>query len=221
MNECSAATHGCSHICENTDGSYTCSCREGYSLNDDGRTCFPSCNGNFTEPTGSFHTPDWPDSYPSLDFRCEWVIDVEKLNVTEVGIEITFHELYGIRGRDPCPTDYVEVLDGVLLDSTSLGKFCFTTVPNPIVTSSSQATIIFQASTFPHGSNKVGVSMSYSMFQIGKYFLAHIIIILYIRIIFQLMSVKKVRMIVSRYALTLLNPTPVLVMMDMFFILMT
>ena len=34
------------------------------------------------------------------------------------------------------------------------------------------------------------------------------------------MSVKKVRMIVNRYALTLLNPTPVLVMMDMFFILM-
>ena len=169
VNECSAATHGCNHICENTDGSYTCSCREGYYLNEDGRTCFPSCNGNFTEPTGSFHTPDWPDSYPSLDFRCECVIDIE--NVTEGAIEITFNEPYGIRGRDPCQTDYVEVLDGVLFDSTSLGKHCFSTVPDPIIVPSSQATIIFQASTFPHSSNRVGVSISYSMILIGKNFI--------------------------------------------------
>ena len=167
MNECSTNGHGCNQICNNTDGSYICSCREGYSFNDDGRTCSPSCGGILTEASGSFHTPDWPNSYPSLDFRCEWVIDI--VNVTDAVIEITFHEPYGIRGRDPCPTDYVEVLDGIKYDSGSLGKHCYSVAPNRIVTSSNQATVIFQASTFPHSSNKVGVSVSYSTLQLSKY----------------------------------------------------
>ena len=167
MNECSTNGHGCSQICNNTDGSYICSCREGYSLNDDGRTCSPSCGGILTEASGSFHTPDWPNSYPSLDFRCEWVIDIE--NMTDAVIEITFDETYGIRGKDPCPSDYVEVLDGIQHDFTYLGKYCFLRVPGPFLTSSNQATVIFQASTFPHSSNKVGVSVSYSTLQLSKY----------------------------------------------------
>ena len=159
MNECTTTGHGCTQICNNTDGSYICSCREGYSLNDDGRTCSPSCGGILTEASGSFHTPDWPNSYPSLDFRCEWMIDIE--NMTDAVIEITFDETYGIRGNDPCPTDYVEVLDGIKYDSSSLRKHCYNVAPNRIVTSSTQATVIFQASPYPHGPMKVGVSVSY------------------------------------------------------------
>ena len=166
VDECSTAVHGCSQICNNTLGSYTCSCKEGYSLNNDGVTCFPSCSGNITEPTGSFHTPDWPHSYPSLDFRCEWMIDIK--NMTNTVIEIMFNEPYGIRGRSPCPTDYVEVLDGIRLNSSSLGKHCFSNVPDPILTSSSQATIIFQGSSFSHSSSRVGVSMSYTTIPIGR-----------------------------------------------------
>ncbi len=29
----------CAHLCNNTVGSYTCSCRDGYTLNGDSRTC--------------------------------------------------------------------------------------------------------------------------------------------------------------------------------------
>ena len=133
-------------------------------MNDDGRTCSPSCGGILTEASGSFHTPDWPNSSPSLDFRCEWVIDID--NMTDAVIEITFDETYGIRGKHPCPTDYVEVLDGIQHDSISLGKYCFKEAPDPIQTSTNQATVIFQASTFPHSSNKVGVSVS---LQFSKY----------------------------------------------------
>ena len=161
MNECTSG-HGCSHICENTDGSYFCSCPEGYSLNNDDRTCFPLCGGNLTATIGSFHTPNWPHSYPSLEFRCEWVIDI---NVTDAVIEIIFNEPFGIRGRAPCPTDYVEVFEH---DSTSLGKYCFLSVPNPITTTQSTATVVFQASSFPHSLNRVGVSVSYSTLYLGK-----------------------------------------------------
>ena len=39
IDECVAGTHQCEHNCTNTVGSYTCSCRDGYSLSADGRRC--------------------------------------------------------------------------------------------------------------------------------------------------------------------------------------
>ncbi|MGJ8945981.1 calcium-binding EGF-like domain-containing protein, partial [Salmonella enterica subsp. enterica serovar Kentucky] len=39
MNECTLNTDGCAHICTNTIGSYTCSCRTGYSLATDRHLC--------------------------------------------------------------------------------------------------------------------------------------------------------------------------------------
>ena len=89
--------------------------------------------------------------------------------MTDAVIAITFDETYGIHGNDPCPTDYAEVLNGIQHDSTSLGKHCFLRVPGPFLTSTNQATVIFQASTFPHFTNKVGVSVSYSTLQLSKY----------------------------------------------------
>jgi len=41
INEC-AITGSCSQNCSNTNGSFRCSCMNGYTLNDDSRTC----NGN-------------------------------------------------------------------------------------------------------------------------------------------------------------------------------
>ena len=40
INECEDISV-CNHDCNNTDGSYECSCRDGYELEDDGR-----CLGN-------------------------------------------------------------------------------------------------------------------------------------------------------------------------------
>ena len=39
LNECSERFSGCEQLCNNTDGSYQCGCREGYTLNTDGMTC--------------------------------------------------------------------------------------------------------------------------------------------------------------------------------------
>ena len=39
INECELNTDGCDHSCSNTIGSYTCSCRDGYTLAADGRSC--------------------------------------------------------------------------------------------------------------------------------------------------------------------------------------
>ena len=75
----------CEDICTNTKGSYTCSFGEVYyALDEDGRTCYISCGGRFTEASGSFHTHDWPLRYPSEDFICEWVIDIENMTSDSV-----------------------------------------------------------------------------------------------------------------------------------------
>ena len=39
INECDDNDSGCSQICKNTEGSYECSCNDGYELDDNGRNC--------------------------------------------------------------------------------------------------------------------------------------------------------------------------------------
>ena len=38
-NECAASPSPCEHSCTNTDGSFQCSCNNGYLLDDDRRSC--------------------------------------------------------------------------------------------------------------------------------------------------------------------------------------
>ena len=159
VDEC-AENHNCEGTCVNTEGSFHCACSDGLVVADDGRSCVPSCGGRLTQATGSLSTPGWPHYYPSIDFRCLWVIDIE--DQTDALINITFSQPYGIRGNSQCRTDYVQVLDGVGERASSLGRFCFLNVPQPITTSSHQATVIFQASSRAHRRNRVGVGITYS-----------------------------------------------------------
>jgi hypothetical protein len=40
VNECVGGNHGCQHQCNNTEGSFVCSCNAGYTLNaTDSKTC--------------------------------------------------------------------------------------------------------------------------------------------------------------------------------------
>ena len=39
INECGQNNGGCDRFCNNTDGSFFCTCGDGYSLNEDGRRC--------------------------------------------------------------------------------------------------------------------------------------------------------------------------------------
>ncbi|XP_071948060.1 epidermal growth factor-like protein 7 [Antedon mediterranea] len=39
INECNTNYHGCSQLCKNTNGSYSCGCNQGYKLSTDGKSC--------------------------------------------------------------------------------------------------------------------------------------------------------------------------------------
>ena len=39
INECSLSNGGCAQVCNNTIGSYVCSCNAGYNLENDNHTC--------------------------------------------------------------------------------------------------------------------------------------------------------------------------------------
>ena len=166
MDECSQR-HGCAERCVNTVGSFHCACNNpDFTVGSDGRSCVPDCGETLTATTGTFSTPGWPTFYRSLDYRCVWIIEVR--NQTNSSLDIVFNERYGIHGSDPCQSDYVEVFDGVGEDTeTSRGKFCHLTRPPVISTSSTRATVVFQASTATHRPSRVGVSVTYTTLQLG------------------------------------------------------
>ena len=39
IDECTTANGGCNHACHNTNGSYYCTCREGFFLAEDQKGC--------------------------------------------------------------------------------------------------------------------------------------------------------------------------------------
>ena len=39
VDECASSNGGCEQVCSNRDGSYECSCRDGFLLNSNGMTC--------------------------------------------------------------------------------------------------------------------------------------------------------------------------------------
>ena len=210
IDECSATTHGCEQGCLNTEGSYTCTCGEGYVLNDDKRTCSIDCGGTFTSQNGIFHTPDWPERYPFEDFLCEWVIDAE--NMPNHVIEIAFDEPFGINGRDPCRTDYVEILSVVDGEEHSLEKHCFLRRPQPILILSNKARVVFQGSALQRPESRVGVSITYTMKEIGKrtpFPLGNFLYLVSSCLSQQLISVKKTMVDVLIIAVTPLLLTPV------------
>ncbi|XP_071484486.1 uncharacterized protein [Diadema antillarum] len=52
VNECSSDNGGCDHICQNSFGSFSCSCNRGYVLQEDGKTCNDI---SFCEYKGTFY----------------------------------------------------------------------------------------------------------------------------------------------------------------------
>uniref|UniRef100_A0A3Q3W0B5 Cubilin n=1 Tax=Mola mola TaxID=94237 RepID=A0A3Q3W0B5_MOLML len=99
----------------------------------------PGCGGTFTDSEGIIISPNWPNDY-SHNSQCVYLIKLpagEKvaLNFTNMNLE----------NHGSCTFDYVEVRDGRMETDPLIGKYCGSTLPAPITSSSNYLYIRFKS----------------------------------------------------------------------------
>ncbi|NXC43322.1 MASP2 protease, partial [Penelope pileata] len=148
INECKQLFDGeplCNHHCHNYVGGYYCSCRVGYTLHENKRTCTAQCqNQVFTQRTGEMASPDYPAPYPPLS-TCSYSIQVEEGFL----ITLEFVETFNVETHPEmlCPYDVLMV--SFLLSfqiktpKKQFGPFCGKTLPAKIETWTNVVNITF------------------------------------------------------------------------------
>ncbi|XP_045021784.1 mannan-binding lectin serine protease 1 isoform X3 [Bubalus bubalis] len=129
----------CDHYCHNYIGGYYCSCRFGYILHTDNRTCRVECSDNlFTQRTGMITSPDFPSPYPKSS-ECLYTIELEEGFM----ISLQFEDIFDIEDHPEvsCPYDYIKIKAGPKV----LGPFCGEKAPEPINTQSHSVQILFRS----------------------------------------------------------------------------
>ncbi|KAM6116681.1 LOW QUALITY PROTEIN: mannan-binding lectin serine protease 2 [Phoenicopterus ruber ruber] len=137
IDECKQLFDGeplCNHHCHNYVGGYYCSCRIGYTLHENKRTCTAHCQSQvFTERIGEITSPDYPTPYPPLS-SCGYGIQVEDGFL----ITLEFMETFNVEAHPGalCPYD-------VLMVKTpkKFQPFCGKTLPAKIETQASVVNI--------------------------------------------------------------------------------
>ncbi|XP_025863132.1 mannan-binding lectin serine protease 1 isoform X3 [Vulpes vulpes] len=129
----------CDHYCHNYIGGYYCSCRFGYLLHTDNRTCRVECSDNvYTQRTGMITSPDFPNPYPKSS-ECFYTIELEEGFM----VSLQFEDIFDIEDHPevPCPYDYIKIKAGPKV----LGPFCGEKAPEPINTESHSVQILFRS----------------------------------------------------------------------------
>ncbi|XP_036942120.1 mannan-binding lectin serine protease 1 isoform X1 [Acanthopagrus latus] len=129
----------CDHLCHNFIGGFYCSCRYGYLLHSDNRTCRVECSdGVFRERSGVLSSVDFPSPYPKSS-ECLYRIEVE------VGfrLRLQFDARFDVEDHPDvsCPYDHVKIRAG----SREFGPFCGDQSPGEIQTDSNVVSVFFHS----------------------------------------------------------------------------
>ncbi|XP_037354906.1 mannan-binding lectin serine protease 2 [Talpa occidentalis] len=130
-------TPPCDHHCHNHLGGFYCSCRAGYALQRDRRTCSALCSGQvFTGRSGVLSSPEYPRPYPKLS-RCTYSIRLEE----GFSITLDFVESFDVEAHPDtqCPYDSLKIQT----DKEEWGPLCGNTLPRRIETKSHAVTVTF------------------------------------------------------------------------------
>ncbi|KAK5904112.1 hypothetical protein CesoFtcFv8_005709 [Champsocephalus esox] len=141
VDECIAVDEDlpCDHFCHNFIGGFYCSCRYGYQLHADNRTCTVECSdGVFRERSGVLSSVDFPSPYPKSS-DCSLRIQVPP----GFRLRLHFHPNFDIEDHPEvsCPYDQLRVVSG----SRTFGPFCGTRAPDDIETDGHEATVMFHS----------------------------------------------------------------------------
>lgn len=104
---------------------------------------YRECKWNFNQSSGVFASPYFPDDYHNFQ-DCQWNITAPKGYVIQLrfgAFELESNP-YSC-GNDRCSCDYVEVKEESMTgDVTTLGRYCMTKLPQPIIQSSTNKMIV-------------------------------------------------------------------------------
>ncbi|XP_061638447.1 mannan-binding lectin serine protease 1 [Phyllopteryx taeniolatus] len=142
VDECAEGVDGrdaCDHLCHNYVGGFYCSCRHGYLLHRDKRTCAVECSGLvFSERIGSVSSVNFPSSYPKSS-ECSYFIRVAP------GLKLRLHFDHTFDVEDhpevTCPYDYVKIRAA----AGEFGPFCGRQSPGDIQTDTNTVAILFHS----------------------------------------------------------------------------
>ncbi|XP_041824165.1 cubilin [Melanotaenia boesemani] len=99
----------------------------------------PGCGGTFTDSEGIIISPNWPNNY-AHNRQCIYLISLPSGG--KVSLNFTHMDLESHSG---CSFDYVEVRDGNMEDDPLIGKYCGSTLPAPLRSSSNSMWIRFKS----------------------------------------------------------------------------
>ncbi|KAM4015450.1 mannan-binding lectin serine protease 2-like [Anomaloglossus baeobatrachus] len=126
----------CDHFCHNHIGGYYCSCRAGFNLHTDKKTCVVKCDDViYTTNSGEIVSPEFPEIYPKLT-NCRYRIQAEE------GFSILLRFLHFDVESHPdvrCPYDRLQITAG----GKALPPLCGENLPPEIDTRSKTVDIVF------------------------------------------------------------------------------
>ncbi|XP_072939478.1 tolloid-like protein 1 [Epargyreus clarus] len=140
VDECADNNGGCQHECRNTLGGYECACHSGFTLHPNKHDCKEGgCKHDITHPHGTIFSPNYPDTYPSRK-DCVWQFS------TTPGhrIKLIFN-VFELEPHQECTYDHVSIYDGSSADEKTLGRFCGSKLPHPVVASQNQMYVVFKS----------------------------------------------------------------------------
>ncbi|XP_074955089.1 mannan-binding lectin serine protease 1 isoform X2 [Phalacrocorax aristotelis] len=143
----------CDHYCHNYIGGYYCSCRFGYILHSDNRTCKVECSDNlYTQRSGVVTSADFPSPYPKSS-DCLYRIELEE----GFFITLSFEDIFDVEDHPEvtCPYDYIKIKAG----HREFGPFCGEKSPGHIETQTNSVQILFHSDN--SGENR-GWKLSYT-----------------------------------------------------------
>ncbi|XP_009633907.1 mannan-binding lectin serine protease 1 [Egretta garzetta] len=143
----------CDHYCHNYIGGYYCSCRFGYILHSDNRTCKVECSDNlYTQRSGVVTSADFPSPYPKSS-DCLYRIELEE----GFFITLSFEDSFDVEDHPEvtCPYDYIKIKAG----HREFGPFCGEKSPGHIETQTNSVQILFHSDN--SGENR-GWKLSYT-----------------------------------------------------------
>ncbi|XP_069473581.1 mannan-binding lectin serine protease 1 isoform X3 [Ambystoma mexicanum] len=142
----------CDHHCHNYISGFYCSCRFGYLLHTDNRTCKVECSDNlYTLRSGTISSSDFPNPYPKSS-DCLYRIELEE----GFSVTIIFDDSFDIEDHPEvtCPYDFLKIKAG----RKEYGPICGEKSPGRIETGSNSVQILFHSDN--SGENR-GWKLSY------------------------------------------------------------